>query len=391
MLASSKKMKNLLAIIIFVILSASCQSNTDITEQDTANEKLTINYTGDADVVQFKMFEGLSQVLKKDSVTGYFMGVLEIPKLNEAIFTYEIVVHKKDSLGHMVELEPNKTLIKLNNNDAIEKGDQFLWIGKSRNDSYLENEELRGSLITERITSEFLEEEREITVYTPKEVSSKIPHIYFTDGSVVNSYAPFIDRLISTNSIEPVKLIGIHSSSSNRYKEYVKGSSNNELFRRHQQFFYEEVVNTIETEIENWEGERYLFGFSNGAAFCMHEGINNPTKFEEVIAFSTADYIKKPLSLLSEEDLKKIEELDSEAKEEILQYLKPIEFKFEQYPHFYLGAGRYEESIFKDNLEFIEVMKDNDIEVEFKEFVAGHDYNVWIIEFLEYLENRFKK
>ena len=383
-------MKNLHTIILFVILSVSCQSNTDRTEKGTLNEKLTINYTGDADVVQFKMFEGLSQVLKQDSVTGDFKVVLEIPNLNEAIFTYEIVVHKKDSLGHMVELEPNKSLIKLNSNDAIEKGDQFLWIGKNRNDSFLENEELTGSLITESMKSEFLGE-REITVYTPKEVSSKIPLIYFTDGSVVNSYAPYIDRLISTNRIKPVKLIGIHSSSSNRYEEYVKGSSKNELFRGHQQFFYEEVVNAIETEIGNWEGKRYLFGVSNGAAFSMHEGINNPSKFEEIIAFSTADYIKNPLSLLSEEDLKKIEELDPEVNEEILQYLKPIEFKFEQYPRFYLGAGRYEESIFKDNLEFLEVMKNNGIQVDFKEFVSGHDYNVWRIEFLEYLETRFKK
>jgi len=383
-------MKNPLTIILFVILNVSCQSNTDRTEQGIVNEKLTISYTGDADVVQFKMFEGLSQLLKQDSVTRDFRGVLEIPNLNEAIFTYEIVVHKIDSLGHMVELEPNKTLIKLNNSDAIEKGDRFFWIGKNRHDSYLENEELTGSLITKSMKSEFLGA-RDITVYTPKGMSSKIPHIYFTDGSVVNSYAPYIDRLISTNRIEPVKLIGIHSSSLNRYEEYVNGSSKNELFSRHQQFFYEEVVNTIETEFENWEGERYLFGFSNGAAFCMHEGINNPNKFEEIIAFSTADYIKNPLSLLSEEDLKKIEELGPEAKEEILQYLKPIEFKFEEYPSFYLGAGRYEESIFKDNLEFLEVMKDNNIKVDFKEFVSGHDYNVWRIEFLEYLETRFKK
>ena len=384
-------MKNPLTIIIFFILSVSCQSITDRTEESTVNEKLTISYTGDADVVQFKMFEGLSQVLKQDSATGVFKGVLEIPNLNEAIFTYEIVVHKKDSLGHMVELEPNKTLIKLNNNDAIEKEDRFLWIGKNRNDNYLENEELTGSLITKSITSEFLKEERGITVYTPKEVSSKTPHIYFTDGSVINSYAPFIDHMISTNRIRPVKLIGIHSSSSNRYEEYVKGSSKNELFKRHQQFFYKEVVNTIEAEMENLEGERYLFGFSNGAAFCMHEGINNPGEFEEIIAFSTADYINNTSSLLSEEDLKRIKELEPEAREELLQYLKPIEFKFEKYPRFYLGAGRYEESIYKDNLEFLEVMKDNDIKVDFKEFVSGHDYNVWRIEFLEYLENRFKK
>ena len=384
-------MKNLLIILLFVILGVSCQSNTDITEESTVNEDLTVIYTGDADVVQFKMFEGLSQVLKQDSVTRDFKGVLDIPNVNEAIFTYEIVVHKKDSLGHIVEFDPNKTLIKLNKNTAVENGERFLWIGNNRNDSYLENEELAGLLITKSITSKFLEDEREITVYTPKEVSSKIPIIYFTDGSVVNSYAPYIDRLISTNKIKPVKLIGIHTSSSNRYKEYVKGSSSNELFRRHQRFFYEEVVNTVENEIENWDGERYLYGFSNGAAFCMHEGINNPDRFEEIIAFSTADYIKNPLSLLSEEDFKKIEKLDPEAKEEILQYLKPIEFKFEDYPRFYLGAGRYEESIFKDNLEFLEFMKNNDIQVDFKEFVSGHDYNVWRIEFLEYLETRFNK
>ena len=56
-----------------------------------------------------------------------------------------------------------------------------------------------------------------------------------------------------------------------------------------------------------------------------------------------------------------------------------------------MGAGRYEERIFNDNLEFLEVMKENDIKFDFKEFVSGHDYNVWRIEFLEYLENRFKK
>lgn len=361
-------MKNLLTIILFVILSVSCQPNTDRTEQGTVNEKLTISYTGDADVVQFKMFEGLSQVLKLDSATGVFQGVLEIPNLNEAIFTYEIVVHKKDSLGQMIELKPESHLVKLNQNEAIVEGERFIWLGENRNGSYSENEDLTGSLITKVVTSKFLDEGRQITVYTPKEVDSRIPHFYFTDGSVVKSYAPYIDHLISAQKIKPIKLIGIHSSSSNRYEEYVKGSNDNELFEKHQEFFYKEVIDTIEKEIENWEGERYLFGFSNGAAFCMHEGINNPSKFEEIIAFSTADFISA-----------------------MAQWINPINFKFEEYPKFYMGAGRYEESIFKDNLEFLEVMRDNDIEVDFKEFVSGHDYNVWRIEFLEYLENRFKK
>lgn len=353
-------MKSVFKSVLLISLIVSCQK--------AVSQKLIVNYNGDADVVQFKMFEGLSQFLKKDTSTGAFEGSLEIPNLSDAIFTYEIVVHKKDTLGQLLELEPKSHLIKLNQNSAIRKKDRFIWIGKNRKGDYLENEELTGSLTTKGIISEFLVEEREVTVYTPAEVDSKIPHIYFTDGSVVSDYAPFIDRLISAKKIRPVKLIGIHSSSSNRYAEYVQGGNDNELFRKHEKFVYKEVLNTIEKEIENWEGKRYLFGFSNGAAFCMHAGLNYPNVFEEIIAFSTADYIS-PMARM----------------------MNPINFKFREYPRFYMGAGRYETSIFKHNIKFLEYMNDNDIQVNFKDFVSGHDYNVWRIEFLEYLENRFKK
>jgi len=361
-------MNKFLKAILFIGLISSCQSNAGKKPRIDPAEILDINYTGDADLVQFKMFEGISQVLKQDSITGEFKGVLEIPNINEAIFTYDIVVHKKDSLGNMAEVEPNSSLVKMNQQEAIEEGDRFLWIGKDRNDSYLENEELTGTLVTMSVTSEFLKEEREITVYTPELVNSEIPHIYFTDGSVVESYAPYIDRLISTNKIKPVKLIGIHSSSFNRYEEYVKGDANNELFEKHQKFVYNEVIDIVEREIENWEGRRYLFGFSNGAAFCMHEGLNNPAAFEEIIAFSTVDYIS-PMA----------------------QVLNPVKFEFEEYPKFYMGVGRYEESVFNDNVEFLGSLKANGIKVDFKEFVSGHDYNVWRIEFLKYLEIRFNK
>lgn len=361
-------MKDIFKVISFISLIVSCQLSTEKTKQKAFSEKLIINYTGDANVVQFKMFEGLHQVLTKDTISGGFEGILEIPNLNKAIFTYDIVIHKKDSLGQMVELEPKGHLVKINHNEAIRYKDQFLWIGKYRHDNYLKNKELSGSLITKSMTSEFLEEEREITVYTPKEVSSKIPHIYFTDGSVVEDYAPYIDRLISTNKIRPIKLIGIHSSSSHRYEEYVRGGADNELFEEHQNFVYKEIINTIEKEIKNWNGKRYLFGVSNGAAFCMHAGINHPHVFEEIIAFSTADYISS-----------------------MAQWSNAIKFKFDEYPKFYMGAGRYESRIFNDNIKFLDKMKDNEIEVNFKEFISGHDYNVWRIEFLGYLENRFKK
>ena len=73
------------------------------------------------------------------------------------------------------------------------------------------------------------------------------------------------------------------------------------------------------------------------------------------------------------------------------QMINPISFEHEKYPKFYLGAGRYESSIFEDNVAFVKKMKQEGISVAFKVFISGHDYNVWRIEFLEYLENVLKK
>lgn len=345
----------------------SCQSEIQNAQQETVSEELIINYRGEGDISQFKMFQGLQQVLSKDSINGYFEGSVMIPNLNEAIFTYDIVVHKTDESGRMIELEPKVELIQLNNEEAIEQNGKYLWVGKNRSNSFLKNEELSGSVATKLMTSEFIAE-REITVYTPKDLADDIPHIYIVDGSSVNGYAPYVDHLISTNRIIPIKLIGIHSSSIARYEEYVKGGDDNELFTNHEKFVFKEVINAQEKEIENWKGKRYMYGFSNGAAFSMYSGLNHPDLFEEIIAFSTADYISP-----------------------FAQMMNPIKFKFAQYPTFYLGAGKYETSIYDDNLRFLKKMKDNNLNFEFKEFIAGHDYNVWRIEFLQYIENRFKK
>jgi len=56
-----------------------------------------------------------------------------------------------------------------------------------------------------------------------------------------------------------------------------------------------------------------------------------------------------------------------------------------------MGAARYEENFFSDNIKFVQKLKAKNIDVEFKEFISGHDYNVWKFEFLQYLEKRFEK
>ena len=316
---------------------------------------MQIRYSGEGDSVQFKMFEGLSQILRKNS-EGVFEGQLEIQNLDDAIFSYDIIVHKKDGLGNMTELQYGP---------ESKEERHFIWVGNKRNISFFKADKLSGELIYNEINSINLEENRSLTTYNPKELNEKTPIIYLTDGSVVKDYAPYVDYLISKGKIKPIKLVGVHSSRTNRYQEYVENEMGNDFFKKHENFFYKEVLSEIESDMSNWKGKRYIYGFSNGGVFCIHAGINHPKVFEEIIAFSIADYIS--------------------------EFRRPIEFNFENYPKFYMGAARYEENFFSDNIKFVQKLKAKNIVVEFKEFILGHDYNVWKFEFLQYLEKRFEK
>jgi enterochelin esterase-like enzyme len=350
-------MDKIVGLLILVLLT-SCNGTSPsevIPEGHQLIDKgdvLQIQYKGRGDVVQFKMFEGLSQILKKDD-SGVFKGELTIPDLDIAVFCYDVIVHEKDSTGKMVDIGYKPE------NDRY-----FKWIGENRQADYAKDTMLEGKLEEVTINSKFLEEGRNLSIYTPPNINAQTPIIYMTDGSVVKTYAPYIDRLITDQKIKPVMLVGAHASETNRYEEYVNNGIKNDYFPKHEDFIYQEVFPLAESSIPAWAGKRYFYGFSNGGAFCMYAGINHPQLFEEIIALSTVDYIS--------------------------EFIKPIVFEHDTYPRFYMGAGRYERS-FENNVRFSRKLKNNDIDVFFKEFVAGHDYFTWRIEFLEYLLKTFNQ
>lgn len=348
-------MKRKIYILIFLIFS-SCIQESKQRYNHTLSSKdniLTIDYTGAGDVIQFKMFQGIYTNLSRQD-SNQFIATLDIPNLNHAIFSYDLVIHEMDSLKQMREVK-----YKPENDDQK----HFIWIGKHRNVKYEKSINFQSKMVYDTLESVFLDEPREITIYKSKQSNKDTPIIYFTDGNVVDEYAPYVDKLIEDQVILPVNLIGIHSNFTNRYIEYVDNGIDTVIFNRHEKFFIKEVINQY--ELMNTKQKRYMYGFSNGAAFAMYCGINYPEYFNEIIAFSTADYISK--------------------------YSKPVEFKQSKYPNFYMGAGKYEYSIYRDNLNFTNKLKGKDIDVEFKTFVSGHDYNVWRIEFLKYLEYTFEK
>lgn len=353
--------------MVSTIFLMTCHSSGS-SHKDSSSSNLAITYTGEGAVVQFKMVEGLHRILTRDTSLNSFQSDLYIENLDDAIFSYDLLVHKKDTSGKMMPISPIVDSISINNEKPTVKQSRFIWIGKNRNPDYHTSETIVGTLTTKKIDSQYLSESREITVYEPITESKNIPHVYFTDGQVVRYYASYVDRLISDRRIAPVKLIGVHSSPADRYEEYVFKSESSKLFDKHLDFFLNEVIEESNLEHNSKKTNKYLYGFSNGGSFCIYVGLNFPDKFREVIAFSSVDYIS-----------------------EYAQKSNPIQFEFTEYPYFYLGAGIYEKSIFADNLYFHKKIKDNQIESELHKFISGHDSNVWRIEFLDYLVKEFGK
>ena len=47
--------------------------------------------------------------------------------------------------------------------------------------------------------------------------------------------------------------------------------------------------------------------------------------------------------------------------------------------------------IFAGNILKVDSFLNHQIDVDFMEFVSGHDFNVWVYEFMEYLRSAFPR
>ncbi|HMP28501.1 MAG TPA: alpha/beta hydrolase-fold protein [Saprospiraceae bacterium] len=349
-----KNEKHLFIFFILVYFFTACKQKIEYSHNiKSENGELIVQFRGDVDFVKFQMFQGIEGELLKKS-NNLFENKFKISNLDSAIFSYEFVVSKYDT---------TKNLVPINYKSPTDNG-FFIFGGKLRKIDYPKSKSLAGKVITEELTSKYLIEPRKLSIYKPLSYDENTPIIYFTDGQVVEEYASYVDTLIKENKILPFILVGVYSSDDLRNEEYIENHNRNENFLRHQSFFYEDVLEYVEKGIANWQGKRYIHGFSNGGAFCMHAGINYPNMFEEVITFSTVGYIS--------------------------EYIKPIEFSEKFYPKFYIGAGIYEESVYRENIKFVQKMRSNNISTTFKSFISSHDFSPWKIEFFEYILDRFK-
>lgn len=221
---------------------------------------------------------------------------------------------------------------------------------------------LNGQLKSSIIESEYLNQEREITIYKPVKSKSNI-YLYMTDGNSLFDIANSVDTLIKSQIIKPINLVGIHSHKDNRFKEYVKNVENEDYFNSHLDFFSLEVPQFVEQKEKNVEIDRYLIGFSNGADFANYIGINKPNWAKKIISMSGVAYFPKTT--------------------------KEINLEI-GYPEFILSSG-VDEKLSNKNNRLINTLNELGAQVTYEEYDGGHEYEIWKQRFLNFVQDEFKQ
>jgi enterochelin esterase-like enzyme len=234
------------------------------------------------------------------------------------------------------------------------------------------------------IYSKHLEQYRSFYVYLPKNYSrdTKYPVIYATDGQSLSDslYFNIIDSLIDNNMVKPFIIIGVFSNEQKvendfleyRNYEYLESWSNSKLidnkhlYKSHFKFFTEELISHIEEKysVSKKFEERFMYGFSNGAAFCLSLSLKKPELFGSYILPSLVggDYF-------------------------INEYLQKKETP-KLLSKYYFSYGTKEPF---NEIDIIKkFVKQKQINCTISKFKGEHERTKWAGEFLNYMKNNLK-
>lgn len=326
-------------------------------------EILHLEVSSKADSVFFKMLGGLEVALDYSKSEEHFTMDRKIPGLQSANFQYQIMTKSNLGESEFQEITFPNTEMQF-----------YLWTGELSS-SIKENEELSGTLLDTLLSSKFLPEPRQLSIYLPEnyEKEKSLPVIVVPDGQILEHYSNAVDYLIDNDQIEKLVLLGIHNNPGLtdfdgmmipiRFLEYVKGGLKPKFYEQHQKFVIEEALPFVGNNFPVKQSGHFLYGFSNGGAFSIETGMSYPEIFSEVIAYSNVGFIDQ---------------------------FKEIKFDKEKYPFFNLACGQYEGE-FETNQIFASILEEKEIAHAFDPLVCGHDNYAWKQEFLKYLIQKFGK
>ncbi len=168
--------------------------------------------------------------------------------------------------------------------------------GPSAPPALMVESDIKGKVHLEAMKSEFLDEPRNATFYTPPgfDPLKKYPVLYMSDGNMRLNTPEFVEPLIESGALPPMVIVGIYYGSTKRdpdlrSREYLLGWPNSMgEFLKHENFLLKEVLPYAERNFgaSSDPKDRIVTGFSSGAAWAVAMGLRHPDVFPNVIAQS---------------------------------------------------------------------------------------------------------
>ncbi len=328
-------------------------------------------------------FEGLSQGILHENDTLTFMfhsDAVEAKLTNMIDAPFQKQGRSGPWLGQVIVPESAKLLMSYAFTENDENGwDKLMrYRGPEAPPLPVSVTPILGRHIKHRLVSKHLNEQRIVEVYVPDvEPEEKLPVVYLTDGSAMDSYVGPIDWKIRNGQLRPMIVVGIHSGGyvgdrnkvqslkfDYRAQEYLKAVGD-ERYKKHCLFLKDEVIPFVEKNYgaSSDRSKRVLSGYSNGGACALTLSIDYPELFANVFPYSVAFFDRDNL------------------REEIKGKIKSL-------PNYRFAAGSLEHFI-KGTRASHEILSNAGANAEIRTYVAGHDPLLWLVALLDDLETVF--
>lgn len=219
-----------------------------------------------------------------------------------------------------------------------------------------------------QLQSDCLDERRGISVFFPPGIARRAnyPILYCADGQLVPRFARRLNLAMKQRAVAPVVLVGVHSSTQHRSREYIDGA-NEQIFLAHERFFTDEVQRwaAAELSVSSPRASCGVFGVSNGGAFALSIAARHPETYGVVIAFSVAGGPDR---------------------------VPPSAYCQQPNARYYLAAGTREKPFCRTVRAVANQLKKHGIDVACSErSAAGHKFSFWDSELVEALQWAFPK
>ena len=259
---------------------------------------------------------------------------------------------------------------------------------------FKEVDSLKGNIIEMNYHSDFLNENRVVSIYEPVDFNQNFNYgvLFVTDG-ILKSIAPKIEYLIDSNRIDPIIIVSINNRSKQpvdtvfknkvvdfRALEFFKKpmllSSTYELtkdslinpiitdrYNRFSLFISEEVIPDIKSKYPLAQNEKKwsIGGFSNGGAF-VYGFTSEKNHFGNAIVMSPAGF-----GMDFSYDFSKTEAT------------------------YHIAAGLQEEGFLRESVNYLQEMDDLNITYKHYTYDSGHDWNMWLTFYLTTIEEIYRK